>query len=92
MKILQNKDEEADLNLDSEPNNEGRCSSLFVQQVVLWHYTQTQFIHRYRRKRRGREMKMYLNYISHRQEVGSREDVLFVLLFITLPVDDVDRR
>lgn len=52
-----------------------------------------------RKKRtRGREEEEeeeeagYLDDVSDRQEVSSREDVVFVLLFFTLPHDDVNMR
>lgn len=41
---------------------------------------------------RGEEDEGYLDDISNRQEVSSREDVLFVLLIFTLPLHDVNRR
>lgn len=39
-------------------------------------------------RRRGR----YRDDVSHKQEVSSREDVLLVLLFFTLPVEDFNLR
>lgn len=38
------------------------------------------------------EEEGYLDDVSDRQEVSSREDVVFVLLFFTLPLDDVNMR
>lgn len=76
--------------VSSPQDDGGQCGFLFVQQVELWDcswLTLEPVSFHVHGEEEERKVKVYLNDISHRLEVSTGEDQLFILLFLTLPLN-----